>query len=42
MKKILVALLLVLTLCLGTVSMAGCGGKKDEPQFELNQGATYD
>lgn len=42
MKKILVALLLVLTLCLGTVSMAGCGGKKDEPKFELNQGVTYD
>ena len=42
MKKILVALLLILTICLGMVSMAGCGGKKEEPKFELEQGITYD
>ncbi len=42
MKKIIVALLLVLALCLTSFSMAGCDGKNDQPKFELNQGATYD
>ncbi len=41
MKKILVALLLVATLLLGCVSMAGCGDKNQE-KFELGEGATYD
>ncbi len=41
MKKILVALLLVATLLLGCVSMAGCGDNNQE-KFELGEGATYD
>ena len=41
MKKILVALLLVAALLLSCFSMAGCG-KKQQQNFELNEGATYD
>ena len=41
MKKILIAVLLLLSICMSMVGMTACGGAKAQPNFEVPEGG-YD